>query len=44
MNEAYCHVEQLRMVVSGSATAAMANGEWRMANGEVVEMKPGDLF
>ena len=19
-------------------------GEWRMANGEVVEMKPGDLF
>ena len=37
MNEAYCHVEHVGMVVSGSATAAMANGE-------IVEMKPGDLF
>jgi hypothetical protein len=37
MNEAYCHVEHVGMVVSGSATAAMANGE-------VVEMKPSDLF
>ena len=37
MNEAYCHVEHVGMVVSGSATAAMANGE-------IVEMTPGDLF
>ena len=37
MNEAYCHAEHVGMVVSGSATAAMASGE-------IVEMKPGDLF
>lgn len=37
MNEAYCHVEHIGMVISGSATAAMANGE-------IVEMKAGDLF
>lgn len=37
VNETYCRVENVGMVVSGSATAAMANGE-------TVEMKPGDLF
>ena len=37
MNETYCHVEHVGMVVSGSATAAMTNGD-------VVEMRPGDLF
>ena len=37
MNEVYCHVEHVGMVVSGSATAAMANGE-------IVEMTGSDLF
>ncbi len=37
MNEAYCHAEHVGMVVSGSATAAMANGE-------IAEVTPGDLF
>ena len=33
----HCHVEHVGMVVSGCATAAMANGE-------VIEMCAGDLF
>ena len=37
VNETYCRVENVGMVVSGSTTAAMSNGE-------TVEMKPGDLF
>jgi ethanolamine utilization protein EutQ (cupin superfamily) len=32
-----CHVEHVGMVVSGAATAAMADGT-------VVAMKPGDIF
>ncbi len=32
-----CHVEHVGMVVSGSATAAMDDGE-------VIEMRPGDVF
>lgn len=37
MNEAYCSVEHVGLVVSGSATAAMASGD-------IFEMKAGDLF
>jgi hypothetical protein len=37
IGELHCHVEHLGMVVSGCATAAMANGE-------IVEMHPGDVF
>ncbi|MBI1187045.1 MAG: cupin domain-containing protein [Alphaproteobacteria bacterium] len=33
----HCHVEHVGMVISGCATAAMANGE-------VIEMRAGDLF
>ena len=37
LGELHCHVEHVGMVVSGCATAAMANGE-------IVEMHPGDVF
>jgi len=37
MGAVRCHVEHVGMVVSGCATAAMANGD-------VVEMRAGDVF
>jgi hypothetical protein len=37
LGELHCHVEHVGMVVSGCAVAAMANGE-------IVEMHPGDVF
>ena len=37
LGQASCHVEHVGMVVSGRATAAMDNGE-------VIEMKAGDVF
>ena len=37
LGERYCQVEHVGMVVSGSATAAMADGE-------VIEMRAGDIF
>lgn len=37
MGEAFCTVEHVGMVVSGCATAAMKDGE-------VKEMRPGDIF
>lgn len=37
MGEEFCSVEHLGMVVSGCATAALEGGE-------VVEMRPGDIF
>ncbi len=37
LGEPFCTVEHVGMVVSGCATAAMRDGE-------VVEMRPGDLF
>ena len=37
MGATNCHVEHVGMVVSGVATAAMGNGD-------VIDMRPGDLF
>ena len=37
LGERYCQVEHVGMVVSGSATAAMADGE-------IIEMRAGDIF
>lgn len=37
IGELHCHVEHLGMVVSGCTKAAMANGE-------IVEIHPGDVF
>ena len=37
LGQASCHVEHVGMVVSGCATAAMDNGD-------VIEMRPGDIF
>ena len=37
LNQTLCQVEHVGMVVSGRATAAMADGS-------VIEMKPGDVF
>ena len=37
LGERFCQVEHVGMVVSGCATAAMEEGE-------VIEMRPGDIF
>ncbi len=37
IDEEFCKVEHVGMVVSGTATAAMVDGE-------VIELKPGDFF
>ena len=37
LGQASCHIEHVGMVVSGSATAAMDDGE-------VIEMRAGDVF
>lgn len=36
-NTPYCEVEHVGMVISGTATAAMVNGD-------IIELKPGNLF
>jgi oxalate decarboxylase/phosphoglucose isomerase-like protein (cupin superfamily) len=37
LGELHCHVEHVGMVISGCVTAAVANSE-------IVEMRPGDVF
>jgi quercetin dioxygenase-like cupin family protein len=37
LGQASCQIEHVGMVVSGSATAAMSNGE-------IIEMRAGDIF